>query len=113
MCFYPFWLGQYYDKNATVLRAPLIRLKYTLRHWKSTFSYSLLVLLWPPLSHFQEKGIFAWPFLGFHTYLEIPIASLTVEKRTLPWPATLAALFITISNRNLSALGAARVPVAW
>ena len=39
MCYHPFWLGQYYNKNARVLRAPLIQLKYTLKHWKSTFSY--------------------------------------------------------------------------
>ena len=39
MCYHPFWLGQYEDKNATVLRAPLIQLKCTLKHWKNTFSY--------------------------------------------------------------------------
>ena len=39
MCYHPFWLGQYYDKNARVLRAPLIQLKYTLKHWKSAFCY--------------------------------------------------------------------------
>ena len=55
----------------------LIQLKYTLKHWKSTFSYSPFVLWWPPLSHLQEKGIFSWPFLGFHIYLKIPIVSLT------------------------------------
>ena len=113
MCYHHFWLGQYQDRNACVLRAPLIQLKYTLKHWKSTFSYSPLVQWSSPLSHFQEKGIFSWPFLGFHIYFKIPIASLTLEKSALPWPATLAALLMTNSNRKLSALGAAGVPVAW
>ena len=40
MCYHHFWVGQYQDRNACVLRAPLIQLKYTLKHWKSTFSYS-------------------------------------------------------------------------
>ena len=71
------------------------------------------VLWWPPLSHFQEKGIFSWPFFGFRIHFNIPIASLTLEKSALPWPATLAALLMTISNRKLGALGAAGVPVAW
>ena len=53
-----------------------MQLKYTLKHWKSSFSYSPLVLWWPPLSHFQEKGIFSWPFLGFHTYFKIPIEAV-------------------------------------
>ena len=57
--------------------------------------------------------MFSWPFLGFHTYFKIPIASLTLEKSALPWSATLAALFMTISNRKVSAHGAAGVPVAW
>ena len=48
MCYHPFWLGQYYNKNARVLRAPLIQLKYTIKHWKSTFSYSVLGALPPP-----------------------------------------------------------------
>ena len=80
MCCHPFWPGQYSDKVAGVLRPHLIQLKYTLKHWKSTFCYSPLVLWWPPLLHFQEKGIFFWPFLGFHTYFKIPIASLTLGK---------------------------------
>ena len=88
-------------------------LTYTPKHWKSTFSYPPLVMWWPPLSHFQETVIVSWPFLGFHTYFKIPIASLTLEKSALPWPATLTAMFMTIYSRNLSALGAAGVPVAW
>ena len=90
-----------------------MQLTYTLKRRKITFSYSPLVLWWPPLSHFQEKGIFSRPFLGFHIYFNIPIASLTLEKSALPWPATLAALLMTISNRKIGALGAAGVPVAW
>ena len=113
MCYHHFWLGQYQDSNACVLRAPLIQLEYTLKHWKSTFPYSPLVLWWPPLSHFQEKGIFSLLFLSLHIYFKIPMASLTLEKSVLPWPATLAALLMTNSNRKLSALGAAGVPVAW
>ena len=57
-----------------------------------------------------KRHFFSWPFLGFHTYFKIPIASLTLEKSALPGPATLAALFMTISNRKLSALGDAGVP---
>ena len=91
----------------------LTQLKFTLKDWKSTFSYSPVVLWWPPLSHFQEEGIFSWPFFGFDTYFKIPIFSLTLEKSALPWPATPAALFMTISNRKVSAHGAAGVPVAW
>ena len=62
---------------------------------------------------FQQKGYFSWPFLGFHIYFKIPIASFTLEKGALPWPAPLAALFVTITYRKLSGLGAAGVPVAW
>ena len=62
---------------------------------------------------FQEKGYFSWPFLGFHISFKIPIASLALEKSALLWPAPFAALFVTITYRNLSALGAAGVPVAW
>ena len=80
---------------------------------KALFLTPPYVLWWPPLSQFQEKEIFSWPFLGFHTYFKIPIASLTLEKSALPWPATLAALLMTGSNRKLSALGADGVPVAW
>ena len=32
------------------------------------FFLAPLLLWWPPLSHLQEKGIFSWPFLGFHIY---------------------------------------------
>ena len=62
---------------------------------------------------FQEKGYFSWPFLRFGMYFKIPIASLTLETSALLWPATLAALFMTMFNRNLSADGAVGAPVAW
>ena len=42
----------------SVLSASLIQLEYVPKQWKSTFSYSPLVLWWPPLSHFRKKGIF-------------------------------------------------------
>ena len=58
MCYHHFWLDQYYDKNAWMLSASLIELEYASKQWKSTFSYSPLVLWWPPLSHFRKKGIF-------------------------------------------------------
>ena len=77
-----------------MLRAPLIQLKYTLKHWKSTFSYSPLVLWWPPLSNVQEKGIFSSPFLGFHIYFKIPMASLTLEK----WALTMAGAFLLLCS---------------
>ena len=60
----------------------------------------------------QERGYFSRPFLGFHIYFKFPIASLTLEKGALPWPAPFAALFVTITYRKLSALSAAGVPVA-
>ena len=41
-----------------MLSASLIQLEYASKHWKSTFSYSPLVLWWPPLSHFRKKGFF-------------------------------------------------------
>ena len=41
-----------------MLSASLIQLEYAPKHWKSTFSYSPLVLWWPPLSHFRKKGFF-------------------------------------------------------
>ena len=41
-----------------MLSASLIQLEYVPKQWKSTFSYSPLVLWWPPLSHFRKKGIF-------------------------------------------------------
>ena len=77
-----------------MLRAPLIQLKHTLKHCKSTFSYPPLVLWWPPLSHFQEKGIFSWPFLGFHIYSKIPMASLTLEK----WALTMVGAFLLLCS---------------
>ena len=58
---------------------------------------------------FQENGYFSCPFLGFHIYAKIPIASLTLEKGTLPRPAPFAALFVTITYRKLRAVGAAGV----
>ena len=90
-----------------------MQLKYTLKHSKSTFSYSPLVLWWPPLSHFQEKGIFSWPFLGFHIYFKIPIASLTQKNGRSPWLAPFCCCVRDISYSRLSAHGAAGVPVAW
>ena len=41
-----------------MLSASQIQLEYASKHWKSTFSYSPLVLWWPPLSHFRKKGFF-------------------------------------------------------
>ena len=49
---------------------------------------------------FQEKGNFSCPFLGFHIYFKIPIASLALEKRALPWPAPFAAFVVTITYRG-------------
>ena len=77
-----------------MLRAPLIQLTYTPKHWKSTFAYSPLVLWWPLLSQIQEKGIFSWPFLGFHIYFKIPIASLTLKK----WALTKAGAFLLLCS---------------
>ena len=62
---------------------------------------------------FQEKGNFSWPFLGFHIYFRIPMASLALEKSALPWPAPSAAFVVTITYRKLSALGAAGVSETW
>ena len=96
-----------------MLSAALIQLEYASKHWKSTFSYSPLVLWWPPLSHIQEKGIFPWPFLGFHIYFKIPIVSLTQKNGRSPWLAFFCCFVRDISYRTLSAHGAAGVPVAW
>ena len=49
---------------------------------------------------FQEKGNVSWPFLGFHIYVEIPIASLALEKSALPWPAAFAAFVVTITTER-------------
>ena len=49
---------------------------------------------------FQEKGYFSWPFLVFHIYFKIPIASLTLEKGALPWPAPFAALFVNYLQKT-------------
>ena len=46
------------------------------------------MLWWPPLSHFQEKGIFSWHFLGFHIYFKITIVSLTQKNQRSPSPTT-------------------------
>ena len=62
---------------------------------------------------FQPKGNFSWPFLGFHIYFKIPIASLALEKSALPWRAPFAAFVVTITYRKLSALGAAGVSETW
>ena len=93
-----------------MLSASLIQLEYASKHWKSTFSY---LLWWPPLSHFQEKGIFSWPFLGFHIYFKIPIVSLKQKNGRPPWLAPFCCLVHDVSYRKLSAHGAAGVPVAW
>ena len=62
---------------------------------------------------FQEKGIFSWPFLGFHIYFKIPIVSLTQKKGRSPWLALFCCSVCNISYRRLSAHGAAGAPVAW
>ena len=61
----------------------------------------------------QEKGNFSWPFLGYHIYFKIPIASLAMKKSALPWPAPFAALFVIITYTKRSALGAAGVSETW
>ena len=75
MCYHHFWWDQYYYKNAWMLSASLIQLEYASKQWKSTFSYSPLVLWWPPLSHFRKKGIFLGLSLLFTStlkYLQFP-----------------------------------------
>ena len=96
-----------------MLSASLTQLEYASKHLKSTFFYSPLVLLWPPLSHFQEKGIFSWPFLGFHIYFKIPIVSLTQKNGRSTWLAPFCCFVRDISYIKLSAHGAAGVSVAW
>ena len=49
---------------------------------------------------FQEKGIFSWPFLGFHIYLKIPIASLTQKNGRHHGWRSFAALFVTIPTED-------------
>ena len=39
---------------------------------KYTFSYSPLVLWWPPLSHFKEKRYFSGPLHGFRITYNLP-----------------------------------------
>ena len=96
-----------------MLSASLIQLEYASKQWKSTFSYSPLVLLWPPLSHFRKKRFFSWPFVGFHIYFKIPIVSLTQKNGRSPWLALFCCSVCNISYRRLSAHGAAGAPVAW
>ena len=43
---------------------------------------------------FQEKEYFSWPFLGFHIYFKIPMASLTLEK----WALTMAGAFLLLCS---------------
>ena len=47
---------------------------------KCTFPYSLLVLWWPPLSHFKEKRVFflAFPW-AFCIFLKLPVTSLKLK----------------------------------
>ena len=104
---------QKHSVETTKIFSPLIQLQHTLKHWKSTFCYSPLVLWWPPLSHFQEKGILSWPFLGFHIYFKIPIVSLTQKNGRSPWLAPFCCCVRDISYRKLSAHGAAGVHLAW
>ena len=76
MCYHPFWLGQYYDENSRVLRAPLLQLKYTLKHWKSNFSYYCLGKQFISLKihcFFWETQTFSFFYhLCFH--MKIPIS---------------------------------------
>ena len=81
-----------------MLSASLIQLEYASKQWKSTFSYSPLVLWWPPLSHFRKKGFFSWPFLGFHIYFKIPIVSLTQKNGRSPW---LALFCCSVARRHI------------
>ena len=53
---------------------------------------------------FQEKGKFSLPFPGFHIYFKIPIASLTLVRSALPWPAPCAALVVTITTESSTLL---------
>ena len=75
---------------------------------KYPFSYSPLVLWWPTLSHFKEKGYFSWPSDGlFCIFVKLPITSFTLKlgdavmqspvyvllKHTLTAPTALESIF--------------------
>ena len=60
-----------------------ITTKANLSAAKSTFSYSPLVLWWPPLSLLKgEKGIFLGLPMASTSLLKFPITSLTLEGRS-------------------------------
>ena len=55
------WLmvsGQWLAGCGAAGSSPRLAPPHSSKQWKSTFSYSPLVLWWPPLSHFRKKGIF-------------------------------------------------------
>ena len=75
-----------------MLSASLIQLEYASKHWKSTFSYSPLVLWWPPLSHFQEKGIFFLAFPWFPNLIQNTYSFPHTEK----WALTMAGALLLL-----------------
>ena len=85
--------------------APLIQLEYASKHWKSTFSYSPLVLWWPPLSHFRKKGIFLGLSLVYTStfkYLQFP--SHRKMGAHHGW-RSFAALFVTFPTEDSALTG--------
>ena len=89
------------------------QLEYASRHWKSTFSYSPLVLWWPQLSHFRKKGIFLGLSLVSTSTLKYLWPPSHWKNGRSPWLAPFCCCVRDISYRKLSAHGAAGVPVAW
>ena len=54
----PFWIGQYSNKNVVCALGISKTTKAYLLAREYTFSYSPLVLWWPPLSHSEGKRVF-------------------------------------------------------
>ena len=57
--------------------------KADLLAWKYTFSYSPLVLWWPPLSHFKRKGVFFLTSPWFQHLFKITYNFPNTVKRAL------------------------------
>ena len=57
--------------------------KASLLAGKYTFSYSYLVLWWPPLSHFKGKREFSSPPHGFNIFFKISYNIPNIGKKAL------------------------------
>ena len=81
--------------------------------WKYTFSYSPLVLWWPPLSHFKEKGVFFLTSPWFEHLFKITYNLPHTANGRCTKAVASRCLLYTMSYRPHCAPGVSGQAVAW